>query len=611
MSGSLRVSATTAAGLAMGTSRSALAGSVLLTLVGSACPVAAAWLTKQIIDGLTDSEAGSAPAMPYAVGLAAVGVAVGVLPHLDRLLRNVFARAVARTAQDRLFRAVGAQPGLAWYEDPVRLDRLRQAQQCGQDVPVQLVECTLALLRALTMLGGFAVALVAISPWLTVLVVLGTVPQLVAEIRLAHAQARAAQRLTAVERREMFFAMLLGAEPAAKEIRLFGTGDLLRRRMLAARSAADRVRGRLDRRTLALNALPALVTSGVAAGGLLWAVTRVGSGDLTLGDLSVVLAAVAAVQSTLGTVVGSVAETRQHLLVFGAYTELLTAPPVLTTRTPSLPARPLRSAVEFRDVWFRYGPDLPWVLRGVTLRIEAGRTIGVVGANGAGKSTLVKLVCRFYDPQRGSVLWDGVDVRSIPPQELRSRLSVIFQDFMSYEMTAAENIALGDPAAATDRVAVEAAARRAGVHPSLAGLPRGYDTMLTRSFAADDATGDGNGDGDAQSGVVLSGGQWQRVALARSMLREDRDLFVLDEPTAALDPVAQAEVSALIRRHGRGRARLLVTHRLSEIRNADRIAVLADGVVAEYGSHEELLALGGHYATAFRTQAAGYQEAMG
>ncbi|MFC5661708.1 ABC transporter ATP-binding protein [Kitasatospora misakiensis] len=603
-----RVTAT-AVRLALGAHRRALAATLLLAAVEATGPIAAAWLTKQLVDRLTGAGSGTGAAGSVAgsvtapaAALAVIGVVLALVPYVDGLCQGVLSRAVALTAQDRLFAAVNAHPGLGLYEDPARLDRLRLAQQSGQDTPVQLVQCALIVLRSGWTLAGFAVVLAAVSPVLAGLVLLGAVPKLLAELRLAHSTARAFRGITAGERRESFFSTLLGGETAAKEIRLFGIGDLLRQRMLAERRAVNRIRHRLDVQRLSANALPTLLASGIAGGGLLWAAGRVSAGALTVGDLSVFLAAVASVQGGLGSAVTAVANGNQHLLVFAEYVT------VVEDGARSAPGRrtagPLRDRLVLEDVWFRYAPDLPWVLRGVSLTVRAGESVGLVGVNGAGKSTLVKLLCRFYEPDRGRILWDGTDLREFTPESLRDRLSVVFQDFVSYEMTAAENIALGDPARpakapdGTPGTRVVEAAREAGVHPVLAALPAGYDTMLTRGFF---------GEHDRDSGVVLSGGQWQRVALARALLRTDRDLFVLDEPTSGLDPQAQAEVADVIRGMGRGRTRLLVSHRLSEVRAADRIVLLDGGAVTEDGPHEELMGLpDSRYAALFRRQAAGF-----
>jgi ATP-binding cassette subfamily B protein len=245
-------------------------------------------------------------------------------------------------------------------------------------------------------------------------------------------------------------------------------------------------------------------------------------------------------------------------------------------------------------VWFRYSEDHPWVLRGVNLTIPYGRAVALVGLNGAGKSTLVKLLCRLYDPTRGSITWDGVDLRRVDPARLRDWISAVFQDHMNYDLTAAENIALGDLTALHDLDRIHAAAVRAGAHDTMATLPRGYDTPLTRIFDAD------------EMGVVLSGGQWQRVALARAFVRDGSDLMILDEPTSGLDPQAEYDLHASIGRYRVGATSLLISHRLNAVRDADTIAVLDDGVVCEHGDHVTLMAANGTYARLFRLQAEGY-----
>ncbi|MEU7870569.1 ATP-binding cassette domain-containing protein [Dactylosporangium sp. NPDC049140] len=249
-------------------------------------------------------------------------------------------------------------------------------------------------------------------------------------------------------------------------------------------------------------------------------------------------------------------------------------------------------------MWFRYSDEHPWVLPGVDLTIPAGGTVALVGLNGSGKSTLVKLLCRLYDPTRGTITWDGLDLREADPAALRSRLGAVFQDFMAYDLSAADNIALGDLRARDDPDRIEAAAARAGVGGTLRGLPRGYRTLLTREFY-------GEGDDD---GVVLSGGQWQRIAIARGFLRTEADLMILDEPSSGLDPEAEHEIHAALRTARRGRTNLLISHRLSTVRDSDVIAVFDRGRIAERGDHAALLAAGGRYAALFRLQARGYAD---
>ncbi len=313
------------------------------------------------------------------------------------------------------------------------------------------------------------------------------------------------------------------------------------------------------------------------------------------------VAAVAGVQGALATLALEVARTHQALLLLDHYLAVTTAGPDLPLAAAPRPLPALSGGIELRDVWFRYSDAHPWILRGVSLRIPHGRSLALVGLNGAGKSTLVKLLCRFYDPTRGAILWDGVDLREVDVTAYRRRLSVVFQDYMHYDMTAAENIALGDLDALHDEQRLRAAAERAGIHQKLADLPHGYRTLLSRIFFTRP-----EGDG-AHSGVMLSGGQWQRLALARAFLREGRDLMILDEPSAGLDAAAEHEVHAALCGHRGDRTGLLISHRLSAVRDADRIVVLKDGRVAEQGSHDALMALDGEYARLFTLQANGYR----
>lgn len=396
---------------------------------------------------------------------------------------------------------------------------------------------------------------------------------------------------------------MLGNIEAAKEIRLFGIGDHLRDLMRVERRAINAVQRRVQVRSALIQGLPTLLAAGITAAGLIWAVRAASAGQLSVGDVSMFVAGIAAVQGGIGSMVLAVSVSQHHLLLFQHYLAVVESGPDLPVREPIRPMPALSHGIELRDVWFRYSPDHPWVLRGVSLTIPFGRSVGLVGLNGAGKSTLVKLLCRFYDPTRGAVLWDGVDLRSLPIDELRHRVSAIFQDFMAYDLSATQNIGFGDLSGAGDRTRIRRAAGSAGIDAKLTSLPRGYDTLLTRMFAPEP-------DGTEESyGVVLSGGEWQRVALARAFLREAPELLIMDEPTAGLDPDAEHEIHEAAQRYRLHRTSLLISHRLNTIRDADRIVVLHDGRVVEQGDHAELLAAGARYASLFAKQAAGYEMA--
>jgi ATP-binding cassette subfamily B protein len=562
----------------------------LLAVAAGAIPVVSAGLLRAVLDGLVTGHSVLRPA----AGLVCVGLVAGVLPAVRGHLNGRLVRAVAVRAMDRLYAAMNRITGLAVMESPVFRDRLRMAQQSGRAGPGQLVDDALGAAESLIMVGGFLTALVALNPGLALLAVGAAGPALLAQLRLNRTRAGMLWRISGRARREVHYADLLTSLSAAKELRLLG-------RMRREMTLANEEQARQDTREVLVRTVLAVVTAGVAGAGLLWAVREVTRGRLSIGDISMLVAALVGVQAGLGALVDRFASTHENALLFDHYRTLVDARPDLPSPADPVAVGPLRTAMELRDVWFRYGDDQPWVLRGVTLTVPAGQTVALVGLNGAGKSTVVKLLCRFYDPTKGSVTWDGHDLRDVDVASLRDRIGAVFQDFMAYELSAAENVGVGDVAALTDRPRIEAAAAGAGVHETLAALPAGYDTMLTNAYYGEaDLT-------DTTNGVLLSGGQWQRVALARAFLRGDRDLLMLDEPTAGLDPEAEHELHVRLRRHRDGRTSLLISHRLNTVRDADRIVVLADGVVAEQGTHDELLERGGEYARLFTLQADGYQ----
>ncbi|MEU4475157.1 ABC transporter ATP-binding protein [Micromonospora sp. NPDC023888] len=577
-----------------------LAGYAGLALLGGTLPVLAAWLTKLVLDGLVRGTALTVLAW-LAGGLALASLLTGVTPQVTEYLRADMDRATGLRAHDLLFRAVSGFVGLRRFEDPTFLDRLRLAQQSGGTSPVQVVEGLVGVTRATVTVSGFLGSLLVINPVMTGLVLVAAAPTVIAELLLARRRARMLWTIGPTERREFFYRELMSTVAAAKEIRLFGLGDLLRGRMLADRRSTNVARRAVDRRELLVQGGLGVLAATVAGGGVLWAVVAARRGTLSVGDITIFVTAVAGVQGSLATVARELARCHQAILMFDHYLAVTTAPPDLPVPVPARRLPTLRAGIELHDVWFRYSEDHPWVLRGVDLRIPHGSTVALVGLNGAGKSTLVKLLCRFYDPTRGGIRWDGTDLRDVDAAELRRRIGVVFQDYMHYDLTAHENIALGDLDAFDDRARIQDAAARAGIHRRIAELPAGYDTLLSRSFFLDDT-------GAAQQpGAELSDGQWQRLALARALLRSRPDLLILDEPSAALDAEAEQEIHDVLRRHRRGCTSLLISHRLNTVRDADLIVVLADGQVVEQGDHPTLMAAGGEYARLFRMQSSGYQ----
>ncbi|MGW4641189.1 ABC transporter ATP-binding protein [Sphaerisporangium sp. NPDC004334] len=609
---------------------------IALTAASALVPVVTAWLLKLILDGAVGGAEWSALLVMAAL-MAAVTASGTVFLHGGNYLRTEVERRVSRLCRSRLFAAVNRFVGLGRFEDPSFQDHLRSAQDVGPTAPDDIINGFLGGLRGLIMACGFVVAVATINPVVAVAVMLAAVPALAAERFLVRRRVRVFWAMSPALRRELFYGRLQSDLRAVKELRLFGLGDFFRERMLAERLSADAAQRKVDRRTWTLQALLGLLSALVAGAVLVWGVAQLRTGLLTIGDVSVLVAVIAGVQSGLSQVIGEYAVVHRGLLLFGHYLAVVNAGPELPVAEDPRAIAPLSRGIEFRDVWFRYSPDHPWVLRGINLHVKKGDALAIVGLNGAGKSTMVKLLFRYYDPTEGAVLWDGVDIRLFAPEDLRRRVSGVFQDPMEYDLTAAENIGLGDLDHMGDRARVRGAGTLAGIDIALRRLPDGYDTFLSRMFGKPmDALGEPaaetravvtdppeeeppmRGEADAApaaavscstgAGMTLSGGQWQRLAFARALFREGRDVLVLDEPNSGLDPAAESEIHSTLQAHRQDWTSIMISHRLSAVREADVIVLIEDGRIAEQGSHARLMAMDGRYAGLFRTQASGYSE---
>ncbi|HEY0641049.1 MAG TPA: ABC transporter ATP-binding protein [Pseudonocardiaceae bacterium] len=571
---------------------------VSLTLVIAGFPPLVAWFGKLLVDELALGANGAlARVTMFAVLGAAIGAAGLLISHALDYVTSRHDAAISLRAERDLFGRVSEFVGLRYFEDPRFQDRLLLAEQSASDGPSALTNFAQGSLRALVSLCSFVAVVATVWPAMAVLLVLAAIPGVVAETRLARRHVDASLTVSELERRRFLYRSLLTDTRAAKEVRLFGLAPFFRGRQLAALRTSQQVMVRLAGRTAVVQSALGLLGAVLAGVGVVVVARRVMLGQLTPGDVLLFMSAMAGVQGALAQIVAEIGRTSQSMKLFQRFLEVMRSSDDLPAGTGEAAA--LRRSLRFDDVWFRYDETGPWILRGVSFELPAGTSLGLVGLNGAGKSTLVKLVCRFYDPERGRILWDGTDIRELSPESLRGRIAATFQDFMTYDLPVGENIGVGDVGRIRDVEAIRRSARLAGIDEVIAEFPRGYDTMLSRMFLDEE---------DGEAGVTLSGGQWQRLAVARSLLRDRADLLILDEPSSGLDAEAEHRLHVMLGSLRRGRTSLLISHRLGSLRDADAIVVLADGVVVERGDHAELMRTGGVYARLFSTQARGYAD---
>lgn len=584
---------------------------LLATVLQGALPAAITLLTKWLLDGLQFANlppesipAGQVPPAAHPLtlvaGIAGLGIVTAALPYLADYMKSRLKRGVTLAVQDRLYSAVNGFDGMGRFENPAFLDRLRMAQQAATMAPEQVTASAFSLVQSAVTVAGFLGVLLVISPIITAVTVAAAIPALFVQLRISRQQATMMWRVSPRNRRQIFYQMLMLDLAAVKEIRLFGLGGFLAGRMRRETVEINRAEERLDRKIMTSQGPLAAIGAVVAAGGLVWMITATLRGDFSIGDVSAFVAAVAGVQGAMASAVSGATTGYQALLLFGHYVDVSDMESELPVAPDPRALTGLATGIAVEDVWFRYTDDGPWVLKGVTMQIQFGKALALVGLNGAGKSTLVKLLCRLYDPTKGRITWDGVDIREVDITALRDRITAVFQDYMSYDLTAGENIGIGDLEHLTDTERVRTAAIEADVDGFISELPHGYDTMLSRIFFQ------GEDNDDPEHGMTLSGGQWQRIALARAMMRARRDLLILDEPSAGLDAAAEQAVHDKLREYREGATSVLISHRLGAVRRADRIVVLQDGVITEDGSHTELMARGGEYARLFTIQAANY-----
>jgi ATP-binding cassette, subfamily B, bacterial len=480
---------------------------------------------------------------------------------------------------------------LQFFEDSASYDLLRQAQQETPQRSVTMISTAFGLIQTGITFASMIFLLVGLSPVLALVALLAPVPQFISDTRYGWRGYNIARWASPLRRRMQYLTTLVTTDTFAKEVKLFGLGGFFVRRFrLLARTYYERQR-KLVRTRYLIGYLWGVISTLTGSLTYLYVAVQAVAGRLTLGDLSLYTSAASSVQSSIQGLLSGFSGMYENNLYLNNLYALLATPTAIQRpdHARPLPA-PLRGEVVFEHVSFSYPGSRAQALEDVSFRIAPGETIAVVGRNGAGKSTLIKLLCRLYDPTQGRILLDGVDIRELDPEELRTRIGAMFQDFVSYQATASENVGLGDIPQIEDRPAIQSAARKAGADPLIEGLPSGYDTALGRWF---------------DDGANLSGGEWQKVALARAFMR-DVPILILDEPTSALDAQAEYELFARLRALATGRTAVYISHRFSTVRQADRILFLEHGRLVEEGTHAELMALGGRYAQLFQMQASAY-----
>jgi ATP-binding cassette subfamily B protein len=573
------------------------AASVALAVLQGLLPLAAVWLMKLVVDGVTQGITSSdrGGAFRDVAVLIALAAVVGLLAAAMRSLASVVEEALSQTVSDHVTDVIHGQSvavDLEYYEDSRYHDALFRAQQEAPHRPAGIVKDLTATGQALVTVVAMAGLLLTLH-WVVGLIVLAAaIPA--AAVRFYYSRRLYAwqRRRTEAERQSLYAHWLLTDVSHAKEIRLYGLGDRFRIRY-------RELRRRLRRELIGLSCWRSLAELGAGAAAVLavfgafaYVAWRAIEGEITVGLMVAYYQAFQTSLTSLQGVLRGVAGLYEHSLFLSYYDDFMTLEPhVLSPAEPVAVPRPITQGVSFDHVCFHYPNTQRTALDDVCLTIRPGQVTAIVGPNGSGKTTLVKLLCRLYDPSAGTVSLDGVDLRRFDTLDLRRQMSVIFQDFAQYQLTARENIRLGNVELKETDPAIESAARAAGAHDVITGLRHGYDTNLGKWF---------------EDGEELSVGEWQKLALARAFVR-DAQLMVFDEPTSALDAQSEWDVFQHIKKLAQGRAVVLVSHRFSTVRMADQIHIFHEGRVAESGTHQELLAKGGRYAEMYEVQARAYQ----
>jgi len=576
------------------TNRGLLLALAVLTLVAGLLPAGVAWVGAQIVDAVVHAMQ-TPPHDANAVlrWVVIEGLLVAALAGAQRGLSLCQALLRAQLGQrvNVMILEKALTLELRHFEDSEFYDKLTRARREASVRPLSLVMRTFGLVQNGIALLSFGALLVKFSPWTVVVLLLAGLPAFIAETKFSGDAFRLFRWRSPETRMQMYLETVLAREDHAKEVKLFGLGRRLLQRYRDIFTRLYREDRALSIRRDSWGFGLSLVATAALYGAYAWIAVSAVRGSISLGQMTMYLLLFRQGQAAVTSILSAVGGMYEDNLYLSTLYEYLETPVEPATGTAVHGPRPA-DGIRFEHVSFTYPDATEPTLRDVNLHLPPGSSLALVGENGSGKTTLVKLLTRLYPPSAGRILFEGLDIRDWEQNALRARIGVIFQDFTRYQMRVGENVGAGDELHFEDEARWRQAAEKGRAAEFIAQLPKGYETQLGKWF---------------RDGRELSGGQWQKVALSRAFMRTRADVLVLDEPTAAMDARAEAEVFEHFRQLASGRITILISHRFSTVRMADQIAVLDRGQVIEHGTHDQLLGRQGHYAQLFTLQARGYQ----